>query len=83
MNPISSQVLEGRLEKALVSWYHSLAHEIAVRDGRPLIYLLTNDVSLQHNLVQPHNSEHEFYFSAICETHLLALTSVLNKVMNR
>ncbi|KAJ4468229.1 hypothetical protein J3R30DRAFT_3830515 [Lentinula aciculospora] len=50
-----SGVASGHLSTALVSWYFTLAHEIA------------------HNLVQPHNSEHEFYFSAICEKHILQL----------
>ncbi|KAJ3749126.1 hypothetical protein DFH05DRAFT_638806 [Lentinula detonsa] len=50
-----AEVLRGDLGTALVSWYFTLAHEIA------------------HNLVQPHNSEHEFYFAAICEKHVLQL----------
>jgi len=52
-------VQNNRPSQALISWYHSLAHEIA------------------HNLVHPHNAEHEFYFSAICETHLLEFTRIL------
>ncbi|EDR11411.1 uncharacterized protein LACBIDRAFT_313549 [Laccaria bicolor S238N-H82] len=55
-----NDVQKGSLESAYISWYFTLAHEIA------------------HNLVQPHNSEHEFYFSAICEKHLLALGSLLS-----
>ncbi|KAJ3776520.1 hypothetical protein FB446DRAFT_721234 [Lentinula raphanica] len=50
-----SEVALGEISTALVSWYFTLAHEIA------------------HNLVQPHNSEHEFYFAAICEKHVLQL----------
>ncbi|KAH7875187.1 uncharacterized protein C8R40DRAFT_1105311 [Lentinula edodes] len=50
-----SEVAGGDFSTALVSWYFTLAHEIA------------------HNLVQPHNSEHEFYFAAICERHVLQL----------
>ncbi|TFK25484.1 hypothetical protein FA15DRAFT_703591 [Coprinopsis marcescibilis] len=49
----------GDLNSAYISWYFTLAHEIA------------------HNLVQPHNSEHEFYFSAICEKHLVGLSRLL------
>jgi len=45
--------------KAFISWYFTLAHEIA------------------HNLVHAHNSEHEFYFSAICEAHLVPLSKLL------
>lgn len=49
----------GDFSKAYISWYFTLAHEIA------------------HNLVHPHNSEHEFYFSAICEAYLVALGKLL------
>ncbi|KAG6829550.1 hypothetical protein H0H92_004219 [Tricholoma furcatifolium] len=49
-------VAEGRLNPAYISWFFTLAHEIA------------------HNLVQPHNSEHEFYFSAISQLTKLSLS---------
>ncbi|KAK0212970.1 hypothetical protein DFS33DRAFT_1285718 [Desarmillaria ectypa] len=55
------QVRKGDMNPAIVSWYFTLAHEIA------------------HNLVQPHNSEHEFYFSAICEKHLMELGNIVFK----
>ena len=32
---------------------------------------------IAHNLIEPHNSEHEFYFSAICEAHMLALSRLM------
>lgn len=32
---------------------------------------------IAHNLIEPHNSEHEFYFSAICEAHVLALSGLV------
>ncbi|KAI0267320.1 hypothetical protein BC834DRAFT_981543 [Gloeopeniophorella convolvens] len=32
---------------------------------------------IAHNIVHPHNSEHEFHFSAICEQHLVALGQLL------
>ena len=32
---------------------------------------------IAHNLVQPHNSEHEFYFSAICEKHIIDFGKLL------
>ncbi|KAH9990216.1 hypothetical protein BJV74DRAFT_837251 [Russula compacta] len=53
-------VQQGDFGKAFISWYFTLAHEIA------------------HNLVHPHNSEHEFYFSAICEAHLVPLCKLLS-----
>ncbi|KAK0195282.1 hypothetical protein F5146DRAFT_1100835 [Armillaria mellea] len=55
------QVRKGDINPAIVSWYFTLAHEIA------------------HNLVQPHNSEHEFYLSAICERHLMELGNIVFK----
>ncbi|KAJ3518784.1 hypothetical protein NMY22_g13511 [Coprinellus aureogranulatus] len=55
-----TEVKNNQLNSAYISWYFTLAHEIA------------------HNLVQPHNSEHEFYFSAICEKYLLALGQLLS-----
>jgi len=54
-------VQRGDFSKAHISWYFTLAHEIA------------------HNLVHPHNSEHEFYFSAICEAYLVALSELLTR----
>ncbi|KAH9171880.1 hypothetical protein EDB89DRAFT_2070434 [Lactarius sanguifluus] len=54
-------VQQGDFSKAYISWYFTLAHEIA------------------HNLVHPHNSEHEFYFSAICEAYLVTLISKTTK----
>ncbi|TCD69784.1 hypothetical protein EIP91_006320 [Steccherinum ochraceum] len=55
-----AEVKAGDLSKAYISWYFTLAHEIA------------------HNLVQPHNSEHEFYFSSICESKLPAFSKLLS-----
>ncbi|KAL5498075.1 hypothetical protein ACEPAH_3006 [Sanghuangporus vaninii] len=55
-------VQSGDLSKAFISWFFTLAHEIA------------------HNLVQPHNSEHEFYFSSICEAHVVHLGRLLSGV---
>ncbi|KAI5994871.1 hypothetical protein EDC04DRAFT_2981262 [Pisolithus marmoratus] len=52
-------VKKGDLSQAQISWFFTLAHEIA------------------HNLVEPHNSEHEFYFSAICEVHTVAFSRLL------
>ncbi|KAI0083802.1 hypothetical protein BDY19DRAFT_975723 [Irpex rosettiformis] len=52
-------VHKGELSKAYVSWYFTLAHEIA------------------HNLVQPHNAEHEFWFSSLCESRMVAFTRLL------
>ncbi|KAI0822620.1 hypothetical protein BC628DRAFT_1388241 [Trametes gibbosa] len=54
-----AEVSRGQLTNAFISWYFTLAHEIA------------------HNLVQAHNSEHEFYFSSICEQYLPAFMTLI------
>ena len=33
---------------------------------------------IAHNLVQAHNSEHEFYFSSICEAYLPAFMKLVS-----
>ncbi|KAI9067076.1 hypothetical protein FKP32DRAFT_1644765 [Trametes sanguinea] len=55
-----AEVRNGELTNAYISWYFTLAHEIA------------------HNLVQPHNSEHEFYFASICEQYLPSFMRLLS-----
>ena len=42
---------------------------------RDRYFTLAHEIA--HNLVQPHNAEHEFYFSSICEAHMDGLISVL------
>jgi len=32
--------------------------------------------SIAHNLVQPHNAQHEFYFSSICQKFLPGLSKL-------
>ncbi|KAJ1300947.1 hypothetical protein OPQ81_003373 [Rhizoctonia solani] len=51
----------GNVHKALISWYFTLAHEIA------------------HNLVQPHNAEHEYYFSSLAELHMTEFSALLSR----
>ncbi|OAX38848.1 hypothetical protein K503DRAFT_131582 [Rhizopogon vinicolor AM-OR11-026] len=58
-------VKNGEASQAHISWYFTLAHEIA------------------HNLVQPHNSEHEFYFSALCEAHIEEFARLLSPQSDR
>ncbi|KIM45164.1 hypothetical protein M413DRAFT_428973 [Hebeloma cylindrosporum] len=55
-----ADVKHEKLQSAFISWYFTIAHEIA------------------HNLVQPHNSEREFYFSAICERFIVQLGHLLS-----
>lgn len=58
-------VKNGDINQAYISWYFTLAHEIA------------------HNLVQPHNSEHEFYFSALGEAHIERFLQLLSRQSDR
>jgi hypothetical protein len=44
-------------------------------DSHGRYFTLAHEIA--HNLVQPHNSEHEFYFSALAEAHLLAFGRLL------
>ena len=39
-------------------------------------YTLAHEIA--HNLVEVHNSEHEFWFSAICEEHTIQLGHLLS-----
>jgi len=38
-------------------------------------FVLAHEIA--HNLVQPHNSEHEFWFSSLCEAHVAELGKLL------
>ena len=52
-----------------------------VADGcRGVTRFFTLAHEIAHNLIEPHNSEHEFYFSAICEAHMLALSRLIGAV---
>ncbi|OBZ66504.1 hypothetical protein A0H81_13686 [Grifola frondosa] len=57
-------------------------HDSAVRNGdsreayTSWFFTLAHEIA--HNLVQPHNSEHEFWFSSICEVHLPAFAKLLS-----
>ncbi|KAE8214368.1 hypothetical protein CF327_g2231 [Tilletia walkeri] len=52
----------GQPGDAIISVFHSVAHELA------------------HNLVSGHNSQHEYYTSAISEQHFLRLGGLLKQV---
>ena len=38
---------------------------------------------LAHNLIKEHNPEHEFWFSAICEAHVVALSQLVANAQGR
>jgi len=57
-------------------------HDLDVKRGKldtaytSWYYTLAHEIA--HNLVQPHNSEHEFYFSAICEKYTMNFSRLLS-----
>lgn len=53
------EIRHGNLANALISTYHSFAHELA------------------HNLVAAHDSEHEFWFSSICEQFFVPFSQLV------
>lgn len=69
-------VQNGELSDACISWY---VYPPSVRMCLNMLnryFALAHEIA--HNLVLPHNSEHEFYFSAISEAYLMRLTNVLS-----
>ncbi|KAF8318815.1 uncharacterized protein EI90DRAFT_2978708 [Cantharellus anzutake] len=56
------------------AWHDAMVIEGIKREPRIAWYfILAHEIA--HNLVQLHNAEHEFYFAALCEHHLVALCS--------
>lgn len=61
--------------------YFEAWHNDHVRDGGLIeaytswYFTLAHEIA--HNLVQPHNSEHEFYFSSICQKFLPGLMELI------
>ncbi|KAI0342550.1 hypothetical protein BDW22DRAFT_1429375 [Trametopsis cervina] len=40
-------------------------------------FILAHEIA--HNLVQPHNAEHEFWFSSLCESRMPFFTRLLTE----
>ncbi|KAL1743141.1 hypothetical protein HDZ31DRAFT_41634 [Schizophyllum fasciatum] len=61
--------------------YYEAWHDQEVRQGKLAQAFVSNYFTLAHeiahNLVQPHNAEHEFYFSAICEKYMASFSQLL------
>jgi len=73
-------VQRGDFSKALISWFVFLNVSLFTTPGGAdavLTRYFTLAHEIAHNLVQQHNSEHEFYFSAICEAYLVPLAKLL------
>ncbi|KAF8553535.1 hypothetical protein OG21DRAFT_1485363 [Imleria badia] len=68
----------GDRERALSSWSAPFppSGAVSLLTGYALrFFALAHE--LAHNLVMEHNSDHEFWFSAICEEHFAALSQLL------
>ncbi|TRM69687.1 hypothetical protein BD626DRAFT_474972 [Schizophyllum amplum] len=61
--------------------YYEAWHDQEVRQGKLTQAFVSNYFTLAHeiahNLVHPHNAEHEFYFSAICEKYMMSFSQLL------
>ncbi|KAI5889804.1 uncharacterized protein SCHCODRAFT_02635666 [Schizophyllum commune H4-8] len=61
--------------------YYEAWHDQEVRQGKLAQAFVSNYFTLAHeiahNLVHPHNAEHEFYFSAICEKYMVSFSQLL------
>ncbi|KAH9901111.1 hypothetical protein C8Q73DRAFT_742765 [Cubamyces lactineus] len=61
--------------------YFEQWHDAEVREGRLtdayIAWYFTLAHEIAHNLVKAHNSEHEFYFSSICEQFLPVFTKLI------
>ena len=67
---------ETHLQPTLHGNRASLGYSRSARSPE-LIRYFTLAHEIAHNLVQPHNSEHEFYFSSICQKFLPGLSELI------
>ncbi|KAG6379359.1 hypothetical protein JVT61DRAFT_11822 [Boletus reticuloceps] len=65
-------VQNGDPQRAQISWYVLFSHRLlsSSMDKRVASRFFTLAHELAHNLIKEHNSEHEFWFAAICEAHV-------------
>ncbi|KAI6111932.1 hypothetical protein EV401DRAFT_239921 [Pisolithus croceorrhizus] len=74
------QVKTGNRQNARMSWSVQFAHCHSVPFSKKKRYhrrFLALAHEIAHNLTDQHNSDHEFWFSAICEAHLVAFSQFL------
>ncbi|KAI6027972.1 hypothetical protein PISMIDRAFT_91498 [Pisolithus microcarpus 441] len=61
--------------------YFEIWHDEQVKNGNQqnaqMSWFLALAHEIAHNLTDQHNSDHEFWFSAICEAHLIAFSRLL------
>lgn len=72
-----TEVRKNNLNPAFISWW-ALIIGCRLQHLYCAFRYFTLAHEIAHNLVQPHNSEHEFYFSALCEKHIMKLGSLLS-----
>jgi hypothetical protein len=74
-----ADILRGSRSNAYISWSVCFFAPLSMTElSKFRFFTLAHEIA--HNLVQPHNSEHEFYFSAICEQHVVSLARLLAEV---
>lgn len=74
-------VQKGNLSAAYVSWwvcrsFFIMSHSMSWVFFCPRFFTLAHEIA--HNLVKAHDSEHGYYFSAICEAHIIEFGKLLN-----
>ncbi|PPQ89567.1 hypothetical protein CVT25_012239 [Psilocybe cyanescens] len=74
-----TDVKNEKLQDAYISWYHLSTVPVYLFLRIYRYFTIAHEIA--HNLVQPHNSEHEFYFSAICERYITQLAQQLQSAI--
>lgn len=69
-------------QQAQISWCVLMFPSSDV-DNVPKFRFFALAHELAHNLIKEHNAEHEFWFSAICEAHVVALSQLVANAQGR
>ena len=77
--PDDQDVQNGDSQQAQISWCVPSAHISFPSSVDKIVQsrFFTLAHELAHNLIKQHNSEHEFWFAAICEARVLAFSRLL------
>ena len=77
--PDDQDVQKGDSQQAQISWCVPFPHVSFSSSIDNIVgcrfFALAHE--LAHNLIKQHNSEHEFWFAAICEAHVSAFSQLL------
>ncbi|KAG6375835.1 hypothetical protein JVT61DRAFT_2694 [Boletus reticuloceps] len=77
-------VKKGVQQQAQISWFALLNPALSlVAEQHFGSRFLTLAHEIAHNLIKSHNSEHAFWFSAICEAHTSTLVQILGPMASR